>query len=136
MPQRIRNLLDKKGEQIYKIIFVLYTVFLFTVTLMPLNAFDSGQRGWLSFFKFDNFDKVVHALLFFLFTGIIHLTFRLKKIYSFTIAVLTGILIEILQYSLSLGRTFDLYDILFNAIGITVMIILIMLLEKKYSLPH
>lgn len=126
----IRSLLDKKGERRYKVIFILYTFFLFTITLMPLNAFGSGQGQWLFLFQFENFDKVVHTVLFFIFTGISYLALNLNKILLFVIPVLTGLLIEILQHTLNIGRTFDPYDVLSNALGTICMLVLVVLLEK------
>jgi len=123
--------LVKKEKRLYKIIFILYTLFLFTVTLMPLNVFDSGQGEWLPFLEFDNLDKVVHALLFFVFTGIFYLALNPNKIYLFVIPVLTGLLIETLQHTLGLGRTFDPYDILANSLGTICMLALILFLEKR-----
>jgi len=126
--------LDEKGKLRYKIIFALYTLFLFTVTLMPLNLLGSGQGGWLPFLEFENLDKVVHTVLFFIFTGISYLALNLNRIFLFIIPVLTGLLIETLQHILGFGRTFDPYDVLSNVLGTICMLVLITFLEKRRSI--
>lgn len=131
MQQLIRNLLDKQGGMVYKIIFVLYTIFLFTVTLMPLDILDSGQDKWFTFFEFQDKDKFVHTVLFCIFAGLIYLALNLPKISMLIISLLTGVLIEILQYVMGCGRTFDLLDVLADAIGTLIMLSLIYFYERK-----
>ena len=126
----IRRLLVKKGKGLYKILFILYSLFLFTVTLMPINSLESGEEKWLSFLEFDNFDKVVHFSLFFIFTKILYFAFNPKNLYLFFIPFLTGILIEILQYLMGFGRSFDPFDIIANTMGTICMIALIRTIEK------
>ena len=134
MPQPTGNSLVKKNiKTVYRAIFFCYAVFLFTVTLSPLDYLKSNEPGWLSFFDFDHQDKIVHTLLFFVFTGLMYFGYKFSKAKLFTFSLLTGILIEVLQYYLHLGRNFDVIDIAANALGTLIMIGIIIYLNKKYS---
>jgi len=128
-------LVKKNIKTVSRVIFFCYTVFLFTVTLSPLDYLKSNEPGWLSFFDFDHQDKIVHALLFFVFTGLMYFGYHLPKFKLFTFSLLTGILIEVLQHYSHLGRNFDVIDIAANALGALMMIGLIIYLNK-YSIPN
>jgi hypothetical protein len=133
MLKRIADSSDKINKTVYRTVFVFYTAFLFTVTLMPLGILESEEEDWLTFLHFKQQDKVVHFLLFWVYTGLLYFAFKSKKVYLFFIPVLTGIFIEILQYSLDLGRNFDAFDILANSLGTLCMILLLTYLKKTPS---
>ncbi|MDD3459584.1 MAG: VanZ family protein [Weeksellaceae bacterium] len=108
-----------KGSQFFKILFCAYTLMLFTVTLLPVGVIQSESNEWLMHFDFKNQDKVFHILLFFGFALLLRFSgFVQKNSLIILLPILTGILIEILQHLMGLGRTFDIYDIISNSLGV------------------
>src|SRR5690625_7326350 len=85
---------------------------------MPADLVSSNAETWISKLKFKNEDKVIHFTLFFIFTFLFILSnfIRNKKL-VLIISILLGISIEILQYIMDLGRSFELLDIVANTMG-------------------
>jgi glycopeptide antibiotics resistance protein len=126
MQKVTKTLLDKRSSSFAKILFVAYSFFLGIVTLIPTTMIQSGGESWLSKIKIENGDKVVHAALFFIFAFLLYYSgWTQKKLGLFLIPFLVGILIEFLQDYLGWGRTFDLWDILGNTIGILIAYVII-----------
>ena len=95
-----------------------WTIFLIVGTLLPKEVV--SQNNWLDI---PHLDKISHffayALLVFLWS--IALKEKTSKIkaarISFYGAILLGVLLEILQWQLNLGRYFEILDIIANIIG-------------------
>ncbi len=118
MLQRTKSSLADKSFMFFRILFYGYTTLLFLVTLIPIKIFKGQGKGWLNFLAFSHSDKIVHFLLFFMMTGLLYLSYQFsKKFWYFIIPVITGITIEILQYAMPTGRTFDILDIAANMMG-------------------
>jgi glycopeptide antibiotics resistance protein len=133
MQKVTKALLDKKSSLLAKSVFVAYSLFLGFVTLVPTSMFKSEKKGWLSKINIENGDKVVHAALFFIFVFLLYYSgWTQKKSNLIMIPFLVGILIEILQHSMGMGRTFDIWDIMANTIGI----IIAYLLTLKLTSPN
>jgi VanZ family protein len=84
---------------------------------------------------FDHIDKVVHFIFFFVFALLWHNVFiqKNKSIWwSICIGILYGIAIEIYQKYCVLGRSFDVWDIVADAIGA----LAIVLVFKQNKLPN
>lgn len=123
MLQLIKNWLELKNNLNHRIVFFAYTVVVFILTLMPIDP--STDQGFLSIFKFPHRDKLVHLLMFLGMTLLYQIAFRNKpKFQVFLLPFLTGVLIEILQFALDLGRSFDLLDILANGLGVWIGLLL------------
>lgn len=136
MQKVTKVLLDKKSSLLAKILFVCYSIFLGIATLIPVTALSSGKKSWLSNINIENGDKVVHAALFFIFVLLLYFSgWAQKKIGLFFIPFLFGTLIEFLQDYLGWGRTFDLWDILGNTIGILLGCFIIHQIEKTSTQP-
>lgn len=119
MQQHIKTLSEGKRLYFWRTVFFIYTVLLFVATLVPLSIIQGGGSSWLDFLVFKHSDKVVHFIMFFLMTILLYLSYNFtRKIWYFTIPVLTGIVIEFLQYFMAQGRTFDFLDIIGNTTGI------------------
>lgn len=110
-------------------ISILYTLVLLTVCLITLNNLpDIGV---------SNADKIFHVLAYCVFTFLWAYTFILKFgignkkaiLFAAIGAMLYGILIEVLQGSLTTARAFDYYDAVANSLG--ALIASILLLFKK-----
>lgn len=127
----IRKLPIKKGNYIFLILFWGYTVFLFTVTLTPAKMVSAGIGSWISHYSFGNADKLVHFVLFFIFTVLLYFTRnKITRIYLIGVPVFTGILIEILQHLTGLGRTFEWMDILADTLGILLAYLFLRILYR------
>lgn len=102
-----------------------YTITLATVCLINLK--DLPDTG-ISFA-----DKIFHFLAYGLFTILWYLAFvyslNFKKIkalfYAFIFAVLFGVIIEILQHTMTASRALDVYDALANTLGALIASVLI-----------
>lgn len=86
---------------------------------------------------FEGVDKVVHFLMYFIFSMLFSWAIKTELNYKrlFFIIPVTigwGILMEIMQLEMHLGRSFDLYDILANSIGVFVGILLYILTSRKF----
>lgn len=107
-----------------------------TIVLLTLPANDLPHSG---LFDLPYFDKIIHSGMFFLLTfffcypfskfparqPVVSAIFNKIALYI----VLYGILMEIVQKFCTIGRTFDITDILFDALGAFTGLLAI----KKYS---
>ena len=106
----------------------------------------SIAESWFSWLHFKNSDKVVHCLLFFFlncsylydYTKLRsphHTSFN-KDLALTTLAGSVGLLSETAQLAMGLGRTFDIYDIVADAIGAFIALLFMRLegghLLRKY----
>lgn len=73
---------------------------------------------------FWGFDKLVHIIFFAILTILIKIAFKTKYTYSVWIILIISyaIVIEILQHLMKLGRSFSLFDIIADVIGIYLVI--------------
>ncbi len=122
MQKLIKNISKHK----YLILAVGYTIWLTTLSLIPLNNVP------LPDVKFG--DKVVHFLLYFFL--IIVWLFASSKVrslhYKFIIfVILWGIVIEFLQEYLVYSRSGDVYDALANSVGAILGYFIFRLVIKK-----
>lgn len=101
-----------------RIVAAGWTIILIAGTLLPKEVVSQGS--WLNI---PHFDKVSHlcayALLVFLWS--ITLVEKTTKIKAARIAfygsIFLGVLLEILQWQLNVGRYFEILDIIANIIG-------------------
>jgi hypothetical protein len=106
---------------------ILWTLFILLLCGLPGNTFPD-----LSFWKLLSFDSLAHAFVFavFVFLWSVGLTklqnlscrkkpIRFKKPYRFALfaGIFYGILIEVLQYYVFIGRDFEVSDIISDTIG-------------------
>lgn len=128
MQPHIKNLLEHKNSQYFRVGLYAYTVFLFIATLTPLGYFQGSGSSWVSNIIFPHIDKVVHFCMFFFMALLIFCSFNLNKTLYFVIPTIIGIIIEILQHTTNTGRTFDVFDIVANTAGALTAFLLI----RKY----
>jgi len=100
------------SELKFVLLAVAWTVL---ITVLSLISFDRTPSFMLQLpFK----DKLVHFIFYFVFVVLwcfgLHKTDKIKIL---LIAVVYGIIIEILQYVLTENRTADFYDVLANSLG-------------------
>ena len=110
------------------LVSILYIGIIVALSLLPANNFPKVPL-------FPGADKVVHAAMYFMFAVILLWAFHGRKIsrwklYGFIIS--WGIIMEIVQNLMDLGRHFSLLDILANITGAFLGIIAFRLLVSKY----
>ncbi len=103
---------------------------LVALLLLFLSLTNPGRFGQVNLASLPNFDKIVHFGMYFLMMSVIILEHR-KNIRNpanlFLLALIPlsyGILIEILQATLTSTRSGDFIDALFDAAGILVSVLL------------
>lgn len=91
---------QSKSSVINKVVFVLYLVGVFYLTLSPV---DEIRPSFLETYLFTGVDKVVHAGLFTTFSILFYLAFDKDEWLNLGLVAAVGILIEILQHLLPTG---------------------------------
>ena len=114
-------------NQIIRIFSILYLICLTIVFLIPLDSFLVTQIVEVKNQPSNITSYFIHFALFFILYFILYFAFlNHYKIYIF--CTMYAILIEILQIFNSRG--FQIYDIIFNIIGLTVSLIFLNFLFK------
>lgn len=108
------------------------------VTLSSLCSFEGISSGTFDTFNIPNIDKVVHFVFYLVMTVAGFLAIqgyftkgigKRKTIwYMFLFSVVYGIIIEVLQYTLTVDRHGDILDVLANSAGALTGVMLIRLL--------
>jgi glycopeptide antibiotics resistance protein len=116
----IQNWLANKG--LPKPLLIANILCVLFLTLSPADKLQvSGE-----IFDIPHIDKLVHAFIFFTLVISFYFAFPQKKILSvFLMPFLFSIIIELLQYLMPFGRSFDLMDVLANLTGIIIGLLLI-----------
>jgi len=100
-----------------KIIYFVRFIFFLAILFTSVLSFISIDQ---SIAKFLIQDKLLHFLAFTVITFLAYASnFRIKRIILFLLLILYGFLIEVIQNSLEY-RTFELYDLLSDIIGVFV----------------
>jgi VanZ family protein len=108
---------------------------LVALTIMYLSLASSGTFKKISIFNISYLDKIVHFVMYFGFMSVILFENR-KTLKSNShlfllslIPLFYGILMEILQSTLTVSRTGNIYDAIFNLTGILFSLILWFLIK-------
>ncbi|MDO5972437.1 VanZ family protein [Flavivirga aquimarina] len=104
-------------KKLTPVITIIYSLALITVSLIKLS--DIPDIG-VSFG-----DKIFHFLAYFVLTVLwfytFSYTFKFKKkkaiVFAVVLSVLFGIIIEVLQDSITIYRALDVYDVVANTLG-------------------
>lgn len=119
------------------------TVFLRSLTwglaILFACSIPSYRVNKIKIFDFDYFDKVVHFLLYFVFSIILYFDLlyykkMLKKkfnifLYVLLIPLFWGVLIEFIQYHFIATRKGSIYDIIANTCGILISLCTVLILR-------
>lgn len=111
---------------------VAYVGGIVALSLLPSNDFPRVEL-------FDGADKVVHFLMYFILSLLFCWTTKTELNYSwlFLIVPVTigwGIFMEFMQLSMHQGRSFSVYDILANSLGVVSgTLIYLMAARKSFS---
>ena len=114
-------------KKILPILALLYTIALAIISLLNFSN--------LPDIDIDNSDKYGHAIAYSLLCLIWYLamkSFKFPKalLIAASIAIIYGIVLEVLQGALTDARIFDGYDILANSIGVAFISIIILIRNK------
>lgn len=107
-----KNTLLRVGE----LFTVLWTIIIFVLCLFPADDLPKEEL-------FPNLDKVAHFTFYFVLSAASLLVLKLLKseisVYLILLLIfLTSFLIEVLQLILPINRSFSLYDMLANTVGL------------------
>lgn len=113
---------------------ILWTLFIASSCLLPASAF--RQFTFDSLFEID---KVVHLVLYFVFVVLWAISFpeqfsKRQKIILGAVSIGYGVLIEVLQSVMALGRAYDIDDIIANTIGCILGLLSISFVRRKMPL--
>ncbi len=92
-----------------------------TLLILVLSLISASRFRAFSFDTIISIDKLVHFIMysvfFVLWSFVLGITTKSRLYKLLTISVAFGVLIEILQATMSLGRSYELDDIIANTIG-------------------
>jgi VanZ family protein len=117
------------------LIAITYTFFVYVICLLPIQNTIKAPIG--------NVDKLVHLAIYFIFTlvwfaffnGLVFSGNIFKSIIKSSVfAFFTGVIIEILQHTISKGRSADVNDVLANTLGILIAIFFLYKLKRQKNL--
>ena len=112
-------------KKLLLLVGILYTVVLATVCLITIKKLpEIGVSFGDKIFHF-----LAYTVLAFLWFNIFLNTFKLKKrqalIYAAFFSIVFGIIIEVLQGTLTTSRSFDVYDVMANTMGVFLTVIIV-----------
>ena len=88
--------------------------------------------------EFEGFDKIVHFTMYFIFSILLCWALKAELNYNWLYLIIPvtvgwGVFMEFMQRRMHLGRSFDIYDMFANSIGVCIGILLYLLLSCKFS---
>ena len=112
--------------------------FLFSLIILYLSLKSADEFNKVQFLNIPNFDKFVHFCMYFTLMSVV--IFESKKpddrnynvIFLALFPFLYGILMEILQKTLTSTRNASIYDVIFNTLGILVSVLIFFILTRFY----
>lgn len=103
------------SEHKFFFLAIFWTILITTLSLITIERVPSFTL------KLQHKDKVVHFVFYFVFVIAWNLSLMQKlkkfKVKVLSIAIVYGIVIEVLQYVLTENRTADFFDVLANSLG-------------------
>ncbi len=123
MPQLIKNL-SKRNSLLLAIFTTVFIAFLSLLKLQPIPVNISHK------------DKVFHCVAYFVLTFMWLLAVKIspKKIVIVTVlCILYGIIIEVLQKTVTTYRSFDYLDMIANSIGSVLALLIFNVFVKKHN---
>lgn len=135
MPLKLHNYFQVKntqhllGHSFFKVAAVFWTFLIFYLCLKNVSN--------LPPIPFENFDKIIHFVFYFIFVFLWIMSFKNISfshfLIVFFIALLLGIGIEYLQENFTKNRVFDWLDIVANALGAIMSFILVKFYVKVFK---
>ena len=114
----------------YKILFFIWFGFIVFFSVMTNSA---GDRSFLARMALTKSGFFQHAAGYLVLSALAWLTFKKNNIWIILAGILIlGVVLEIIQYALP-TRSFNIYDLLANLIGVLVVVIKILFDQKRRS---
>lgn len=114
------------------VIAVLYSLALATVSLVKINNLPNAGIS----FADKIFHFLVYSVLALLWVNTFFFKFKYKKtkaiIYAALFSIIFGIIIEVLQGSITASRHTDIYDAIANTLGVLIMVIILLINKNTY----
>ncbi len=112
----------------------ILSVVLYVLGIMALSLLPPQDLPKIPLFR--GADKVIHFMMYFVFSILFCWALRTERHYSrlFFIVVLTigwGVLMEFIQFSMRMGRSFSWYDISANSLGVLAGIVIYVLVARN-----
>lgn len=117
---------------------LLFSILLFWVILITVLSLVSFRK--IPKIAIENSDKYVHFAFYFVLTILLFINlFQKWKItksifFSIIVAIIYGIIIEVLQESLTQTRKAEINDVFFNVLGTLIGAFLIILCRKRLNI--
>ncbi len=134
MPQRLTTYYQPMITKLFLVlktlalpIVIIYAIILTMVSLVRLK--DIPSFG----FSFD--DKIYHAIAYFVFALLVFnycysKNYKRGLLISAVIPIGYGIIVEVLQFTMTTHRTFDVYDAIANSLGAILAVLVLRYLMK------
>lgn len=108
------------------ILFCSTIIWVAAVTYASLKA--PSMKPPPFFLDFPNSDKLIHFCMYFgmafwLFYSLISVRSRYRYLVAFTLSVVYGIFMEIMQDVMAIGRSMDVWDAVANATGAAIFLL-------------
>lgn len=119
-------------RQPIRVFFVVaYLGLIVALSLLPPNDLPQIQL-------FRGADKVIHTMMYLGFSLLSCWTLRIEKHLSRTVIIILisigwGVLMEYIQRAMHMGRSFSVYDILANILGVFTGVIFYYLVTRKFE---
>lgn len=123
------SFLLKINQSVRFILVIVYVGCIAALSLLPPQDFPQLPL-------FEGFDKVVHFTMYFIFSLLFSWAMKtelnyLRLLLIIPITIGWGVFMEIMQLEMHLGRSFDLYDMLANSIGVSFGILIFVFVTRK-----
>jgi VanZ family protein len=127
MMQDIKSLLEPKKLLVAAILYTIVVTIAFLIPSIEEKPID-----------IKNFDKALHVFIYVMLVFLWLLYFRNRlnpKIWCYILATifLYGIIIEVLQSSITTSRQADIFDVIANSFGMSIGVMLFFTISKKIS---
>lgn len=112
----------------------IFLVFLYVACIAALSLLPPQDLPQVQLFP--GADKVVHLMMYFIFSLLFCWALKIEKNYSrlfliFTVTIGWGMLMEFIQLSMHVGRSFSWYDILANSLGVMTGVLIYVYTMRK-----
>jgi len=110
-----------------------------SLLILYLSLKNADDLNKVQFLNIPHFDKIAHFCMYFTLMSIFILETRKSKVMNSSVLLLAlfpffyGIILEILQATLTTTRSGNVFDVIFNTLGILFSLIVWLLIKKTYN---
>jgi VanZ family protein len=110
-----------------------------SLLILYLSLKNANELNKVQFLNIPNFDKFAHFCMYFTLMSTIFLESRKSVIRRSSVFLITilpflyGVVMEVLQATLTTTRTASLYDVIFNTLGILASLFIWLLIHSVYK---